>query len=323
MLSAALAADARRAFDRGLRYVLEAQRGDGAWTDFELDGTESDAWVTAYVGVALHGARDLAARPADAALARARTFLETSFGARGGWGFNTHAPIDADSTAWATVFLAHGGGAPTGAYASLRRHRRDDGGFSCYERYSDPSTWRISHADVSAVVMKAFLTEPARDGELVERCAAYLREAQLPDGSWPSFWYATRLYSVLHVLDALAELDPESLAADRYDAATRFASSAALPGDAFSIAPAAEIAARFAAPELAREPVEQLLALQRVDGRWTAGEPFMLPDPWNYVGDEGNAGVFDQYGLFTTATVLRAFGAVLRGVSAVARAAYA
>ena len=32
----------------------------------------------------------------------------------------------------------------------------------------------------------------------------------------------------------------------------------------------------------------------------------MRPDPWNYADGDPDAAIFDQYGLFTTATVLGA-----------------
>lgn len=300
-----------RALDRGIRYVLESQDATGAWSDFELDGTESDAWVTAYTGCAVHGAGGVTVRPVAAALAAAGAHLLASFPGRGGWGFNGHAPIDGDSTAWGISFLAATAGVPPAAYDALRTHRRPDGGFSCYQRFSDAST-QVSHADVSALALSALLHEPARDRASASACAAYLAGLQLPDGSWPSYWYATRLYSVVHVLRALASYDASALQACDVAAAMRYAAAAALAGDAFSLALAAEALLRFGEPGTADGIVDELLGLQRIDGRWTAGAPFMRPDPWNYAGDEGNAAVLDQYGLFTTATVLRALALAVR-----------
>jgi squalene-hopene/tetraprenyl-beta-curcumene cyclase len=232
---------------------------------------------------------------------------------RGGWGFNGRAPIDADSTAWGIAFLAATGGAPAAAYDALRAHRRADGGFCCYERFSDLST-HVSHVDVSAAALAALLHEPLRDTVAVDGCVAYLLDRQLPDGSWPSYWYATRLYSVAHVLRALAACGPTALAECRLVDAVRYAAGGPISGDAFSLALAAEVGLCFSRPDEANEFVSELLRLQRVDGRWTAGQPFMRPDPWNYAGDEGNAAVLDQYGLFTTATVVRALAVAVRRV---------
>lgn len=309
----------RAALARATRYVLEAQDADGAWRDFELDGTPSDAWVTAYVGLGLHavaGEDDAVA----SALAAAREALFASFAGRHGWGFNGRAPVDADSTAFATVFLAATGGAPPQAYETLRSHRREDGGYACYERFSDPSTWMVSHVDVSALALGALLTEPRRDAAGIARCAEYLRAQQRADAAWPSYWYATPLYSVARVLEALGACGDEALAACRLDDAVRFAVRTARGcGDAFALALALEVVARFGAVDDADALSDELLALQRIDGRWTAKEPFMRPDPWNYEGDEENAAIFDPRGLFTTATVLRALAQVRVG-AATARA---
>jgi hypothetical protein len=299
------AAGAQRALDRGIRYLLEAQEDSGAWIDFELETTPSDAWVTAYVGLALRAAAPWTRRDADTALRAAREFLLGSYPERRGWGFNLHAPIDGDSTAIATLFLAGEGGAPAGAYDSLRKHRQPDGGYSCYVRFTDASTWS-SHVDVSAMALKALLTERPRDAQSIERCVDYLRAARLPDGSWPSFWYSTRVYSVVHVLDALGRYEPALPAACDAREAADFALRAAVPGDAFSLALALEAIARYGERGAGRDLLDELLRLQRIDGRWTAGKPLMLPDPWNYVHDAANAAVFDPFALFTTATVLHA-----------------
>ncbi|HEY0394489.1 MAG TPA: prenyltransferase/squalene oxidase repeat-containing protein [Candidatus Elarobacter sp.] len=320
---------ARDALRAAARYVIEAQQPDGAWLDFELDRTPSDAWVTGYAGLGLLAAR--AALPgampsADAALRGARAWLLRACEGRGGWGFNAHAPVDADSTALATTFLASTGGAPAAAYDTLRRHRHDDGGYSCYERFSDVSTWAVSHGDVSATALRALLTEPARDTESIERCARYLAEQQLGDGSWPSFWYTTRAYSVAFVLDALHALGARHrldarealrengaalLALHRLEAAVRFACDDVPRDDAFALALALETVARFGDAADAAALLDDLLALQRIDGRFTAAVPFMRPDPWNYEDGDPQASVLDPFGLFTTATALRALAAVV------------
>ncbi|MBV8579234.1 MAG: terpene cyclase/mutase family protein [Candidatus Eremiobacteraeota bacterium] len=312
----ALAAPVAHALDRAVRYVVEAQSPDGAWRDFELDRTQSDAWVTAYVGLGLLAAVPFAGRSllrsdtlrggGARALDAARAWLTTACDGRDGWGFNGHAPVDADSTAFGTAFLAATGGAPPAVYDTLRRHRHDDGGYSCYEHFSDVSTWAISHADVSAMALRALLSEPERDGESVETCAEYLLANQRDDGSWPSYWYATRLYSVACVLGALAECDPSLLDRCRVGDAVRFALRDVHRDDAFALSFALEVVARFGEPADAAPLVDALLALQRIDGRFTAAAPFMQPDPWNYPPGDPQAAILDPYGLFTTATALRA-----------------
>ncbi|HTD33908.1 MAG TPA: hypothetical protein VK665_09630, partial [Candidatus Elarobacter sp.] len=78
----------RAALDRGLRFVIESQSPNGAWCDFEVDGAVvSDAWVTGYVGAALCSVARVASRPAEPAIAAARTFLHGALDGRAGWGY--------------------------------------------------------------------------------------------------------------------------------------------------------------------------------------------------------------------------------------------
>jgi hypothetical protein len=300
-----------RALERAVQHVVAAQRADGAWCDFELDGTPSDAWVTAYVGLGLAAAAPHLARPLDEPLARARAFLFRSFADRAGWGFNGRAPVDADSTAFGITFTAAGGGAPPAAYATLRRHAHADGGFSCYERFSDVSTWAVSHVDVSAMVLRALLTESQHDANLIARAVAFLAGAQAADGSWPSYWYASPVYSVAATLDALRRCGPAALACVRVDDAVRFAVAAAVPNDPFVGSLALAVVAAFGAPDDVAAPLAALVGAQRIDGRFTAGAPFMRPDPWNYAPADPDAAILDGAGLFTTATALRALSAVV------------
>ena len=301
----------RRALERAARHVVAAQRDDGAWCDFELDGTPSDAWVTAYVGLGLASAAPHLARPLDEPLARARAFLLRSAAGRDGWGFNARAPVDADSTALGIAFTAPAGGAPPAAYATLRRHAHDDGGYSCYERFSDPSTWAFSHVDVSAMALRALLTEPQPDADAIARCVDFLAAAQAADGSWPSYWYASPVYSVAATLDALRRCGPAALARVRVDEAVHFAVTAAVPEDPFSGSLALAVVAAFGPPDAVRAPLEALVRAQRIDGRFTAAAPFMRPDPWNYAPGDPDAAILDGAGLFTTATALRALSLVV------------
>lgn len=305
----------RTALERGTRFVLELQGAAGQWCDFEVDGAiESDAWVTGYVGAALCAVRTLANGPLERALASARHFLERALEGRAGWGYAGAAPVDADSTAWALAMLERCGGAPRAGYDGLRAHRRDDGGFLTYRRFSDPSMWRYSQADVSAVALDALLGESPLDHATIDACAAYLIAQQRPDGSWPSFWYATPLYATLHALRALTRYDRAPLDPARITGAVRYASHEPAAGDPFALALAASIVLRYgdAGAGVTRRLLDELLSLQRPDGRWTAGTPLMRPDPWNFAAGDPDAAIFEQYGLFTTATALESLALAVR-----------
>lgn len=134
---------------------------------------------------------------------------------------------------------------------------------------------------------------------LAKETAQHLKSRRLDDGTWPSYWYTSRLYSTAHALEAISLLEGET--ADT--AGLRDLFSDLDVKDAFSRALAVEIAGHC--DVRTEDLVGDLLASQRLDGRWACSTPFMLPDPWNYTSEESDAAVCDQNSLFTTATVLR------------------
>jgi hypothetical protein len=293
-----------------VRFLLEAQDVAGRWTDFEVDGRfESDAWVTAYVGAALRRAQCVCERDLAPGLAAAAAYLRRTADGRDGWGYTGVAPVDADSTSWAIVMLAGMGNVPPAAYDTLRLHRHGDGGFSTYVEFSDESMWRHSQADVSAIALKALLTEVPREPAAIEACVRYLTSTQEDSGAWPSFWYGTPLYATLHALDALAAQDPRLHGCD-VDRAVRYARSTVDTTDPFELAFAAEIEHRWGSATVAEELAQAILTLQRPDGRWTAEAPVMRPDPWKFAPNDPDAAIFDQWGRYTTATVLRSLAAL-------------
>lgn len=300
------------AIDRALRFLLESQEAEGQWRDFEVDGGfESDAWVTAYVGCAV-AACPVVERSVVSALSAARRFLICSLGDRGGWGYCAAAPVDADSTAWAIEMLRSVQAPLKPAYEGLRRHRYRDGGFATYERFSDPSMWTTSQSEVSAVALKAMLSEGlTADRATIDACASFLIESQTGDGTWPSFWYSTRHYATVHAFEALARYNTVASLRCGPLRAFAWALRTYIQGDPFTLALTTELGCLCGDWRAVDLLVAELLSLQHNDGRWTAREPFMLPDPWNYEAGDPDAGIFDHNGLFTTATVIRALsGAV-------------
>ena len=306
------AADERTAgaVRRAVRFLADMQEPAGCWIDFEVDrADESDAWVTGYAGTALRAAATAYGIPAGAPLDAAASFLRTALRERAGWGFNGDAPPDADSTAWALIMLHGAGGAPAAAAAALRAHRRADGGFSTYLRFSDPSMWRETQADVTAAALFALLGEPRADRAWLAPAADYLRARQAADGGWESFWYATPVFAALHAVHALARFDAPAAPGCRAGDAVRFALRTVQADDPFALGCTAELVLAYGDPSDAWPLIRALVALQRPDGRWTAARPFMRPDPWNYAAGDPDAAIADKYGVFTTATVLRALAA--------------
>src|SRR5260370_12146433 len=128
------------ALNRGLHALLKAQRRDGAWCDFNIPPMgESDAWVTAHVGLRLATLPDNLSQLVPAkSLQQATSFLYAC--SRNGWGYNERSPVDADSTAQGLLFLqAVGDNAPDHLPELLLGFQQRDGGFSTFKSRSPNS----------------------------------------------------------------------------------------------------------------------------------------------------------------------------------------
>ncbi len=198
----------RRLADEALRFLIDAQRSDGAWQDYDIRGDPhpahpiSDQWVSGYVGCALlDGAEAFAgsewAGAASETAQRAADWLAGARSYEAGWGFNALSGPDADSTAWARM-LQRRCGKPLEARdeAFLLAHLRADGGFATYLPGS--GGWSETHPDVSVPSFLA-LSEATRQ-RLEARLWPALEAARRADGLWSSFWWRTPYYHSLNML---------------------------------------------------------------------------------------------------------------------------
>jgi hypothetical protein len=171
--------DLTSAIDRGTRFLLGKQAGDGLWHDFQTPAGEASLWPTGFVGTALH----LASAPADS-LQHAGDALLTAQNDDGGWGYNEDVPTDADSTAWALLLLGGlGRPTPSSAVDCLIAHQpSENGGVATY---SDPEAirrfmgmarwmpfrgWCSPHIEVTAAAGRALLRHNSGRAEAAWRC---------------------------------------------------------------------------------------------------------------------------------------------------------
>ncbi len=204
------------------------------------------------------------------------------------------------------LFLATHGRADASAYEALRSFQQSDGGFCTYNDFTNSATHRSS-TDVSAVALRALLTELPPDVKAIESCVIYLMR-MLEDGNWGSYWYESADYVALHACRALRVLDlmtPETCRA--IEAARRPVSA----HDPFQLASRLLLPPQLSQRSKRDECLSQLLDLQSVDGGWFARSPVMRPDPWNHASSSSSAGIFDHAALFTTATAAEALARVL------------
>ena len=291
----------RDAIAAAIGYLMCRQDTDGHWEDYDLPTGRSDAWVTAYVGLALaHAAPDQpeagrAARRAASWLARTRPYPA-------GWGYNDRTGPDADSTAYALLLLRAAGlaGRDDDEEWLLSLWRPGEG----FATYPGPEGWALAHPDVTPVGYCAL--SAASRARLRAELAQALRRSRDSDGTWPAYWWRTR-HASTYMNGSLARwfgLLP--------------ARPVVLPGGDRAVESAFDLAfvtanARLAGQDVAHtDLLELLLKLQGAEGHWPGGPNLRVTrhdarDPWDAPEGELYA---DTAHLITTASVLRV---LLRG----------
>ncbi|MGD9934344.1 MAG: hypothetical protein AB7T37_11575 [Dehalococcoidia bacterium] len=280
-------------------YLLAGQAADGHWSDYQLPVGESDAWVTAYVAVALTRLRVQQAAGVGAAVQAAVRWLIANPAHPAGWGYNAATGPDADTTAH-VLHLLKAASTPHDVRADetwLLGMWRPAGGFATYPR---DDAWGRPHPDVTPVAFLA-LSEPARRA-LRPAVVEVLSASRDEFGGWPSYWWRTAHYATLQAARAIKQ-DGLELAAPApivHESGTR-----AIYGD-FDLACLAGIAAvggHAAAAGLAAA----LVSRQMVDGSWPGSLSLRVTDPeceQPWLHPLGRL-YTDQHGYITTATALR------------------
>lgn len=313
----------------GVRFLLAGQDADGLWRDFTTPAGEASFWPTAVIGEALLGAAPGATAVDRAALDRAARALVAGQQADGGWGYNPSVPADADSTAWALLFLARLGGheAPCRrAVSHLARHQRPSGGVATYaearaiRRYMGLRPWVPfrgwcrPHTEVTAVAGRALLAlgDPDATGPAAAAAWRYLRSEQHTDGHWTSYWWTSAHYATAQGALLASALGHREAAAAAAAWVRRHP-----PGSAFDCALALLTAgAGGSDPGLVDALVDRLASAQQPDGGWPSGPSLRIPvppevdpageRPRRLVRFAGGIEVADQHRLFTTAACVAA-----------------
>ena len=306
-MNALLTTPVRDAVAGGLEYILGQQNDAGSWTEWELPPGQSSCWTTAFIGYKLRLLPpDLASHALDARKRAAEWLLKAEFEG-GGWGYNETVGADADSIAYGMLFLSSMEfGIPESAYDRLSRFRQPDGGFSTYQAQYENDSWGVSHPDVTAVVIRALLTNQFEPSSIVESGIDYVERQQNADGLWNSFWWQTPLYataaSLMLLEDATVRLDLSQ---------TQQRLQLFQPRNAFEAALLLSCRMHAGLP-VHSELIDNLIDAQQSDGSWIS-EPMLrvtrrdCVDPWNH--DDAGARFSDPKRLFTSVLVLDALSA--------------
>jgi hypothetical protein len=187
--------------ERSVGLSLARRQGrDGFWRDFNLAPGSSDSWSTAWIGWCL---AHLPRTPqVDHALLAATQALADSARPEG-WGYNVRTGCDADSTAWAILFLSLT--APAFARSrlpALAAYADASGGI---HTFSDPryGAWNDVHPEVTALATLAAASAGAALA-LPQRRRQALAASVPAAGPAPSYWWDTSAYRLAWTVLALA-----------------------------------------------------------------------------------------------------------------------
>lgn len=299
-----MARDLSRAHAAGVDYLLACQHADGTWRDYHrMPLGPAIQWVTGFVGAAL-----AEVATANRATARAAAALLDSRSRDGGWGFNAAVDSDADSTAWAILLLAGTGAeVPCEAIAFLQSLQRADGGFATYSRRD---AWGVSHPDVTPI---AALASAPYEPHASERALTYALKMVDHDGTWPAYWWRGRHYSsywnrillAAHGRRVISQ-GPAPAESSRWIVST------------FDLAWALAMSVADRDPEPAIRALALMLCeRQGVAGGWTGAADLRVTapicaTPWK---QELGAYCFDDAGLITTASAIRALGLAITALT--------
>jgi squalene-hopene/tetraprenyl-beta-curcumene cyclase len=202
--------------ERAVGFLQKRYSPKTGFEDFIVFGESLPIWVNAYVGIALKNWSGRVKRRSQARRAAINRLVNKiaeglmPMQKKNGWAANTSAPVDADTTAWATMFLlklgAIGGHAITQCQRSLMGFRRPDMGFGTYLRDAMGAGFEAyseSHVEVTAVVLEALLmTGLAPDDEIVSGGLRFITAAKENNGLWQAYWWDGRMYATYHCLRA-------------------------------------------------------------------------------------------------------------------------
>ena len=262
------------------RYLIGHQHADGRWEDFDLPVGPSDAWMTAYTGLAVAmSARVTGDRAARQAAARGAEWLAGHRPYDCGWGFNASTGPDADSTAFA-LRLLRAVEAPRQPQdeAWLAARWQPCGGCATYDA---DDGWGTAHPDVTAAAF--FGLGDADRARLTPAVREYVRLGQDCDGSWPTYWWRARHYSTFHNLLLSRALDL-AVARPSWDVTS---DAGRMVHSAFDLAFVTGSVALVHSGEAANRLVEELMTLQDPSGCWPGAANLRVtrhdaPDPFRH-----------------------------------------
>ena len=290
-----------QSLEKATEYLLRQQQEDGVWRDYDMKPGQSDAWITAVVGLSLRKqpCSPMAYNPLEKALQAINRI-----GRADGWGYNSATPCDADCNAWCIRFISNMDYCiwPNLLQRYFSPYILPDGRV---RTFPDPrfGTWAEPHQDVAPLVGLALY--PLHESWCRRICDAAVAGYSEP-ALWHSFWWDTDSYAIAHNIELLSVTG--RLTERIKSGVMHWLSRLKPPENAFETAWRLSVAAELIPPETQyglRYAVE-LLSCQNQDGSWPGGAALLLPPQFR--GDAGaTTPVYqDQNRLMTTACAVYA-----------------
>jgi len=188
---------------RASEYLLDIQRQDGLWEDYDLPVGKSDEWISAFTGLAIIDAENLGLIRARPQLTCTAITLVQRQRTTGGWGYNRQCKPDTDSTSFVCKFLQEMGWTIDSKSAHfIESHWRPDEG--CFATYQGPLAWGNGHWDVTPYA--AMSVSDAARINVVPAFLNSLEKHRLRANGWQSYWWSNNLYSTMITLEVLTRL---------------------------------------------------------------------------------------------------------------------
>lgn len=294
-----------RAIKQAKEFLLKNRQDNGAWKDFKTNTHgESIDWITSYVGLSM-----IESGVEKAHLEKTAKFIfDRQNSQYKGWGYNKKIGPDADSTAFAILFLSYFNFDLQNAKDFLLQHQNRDGSFSTYlselahtHRRIPPEMsvkgWCSGNVDVTTSAMRALNNN--RDS------ISYLLNQQTHEGNLISYWYNDDIHSTTFFIQSVPQNKTQQIEKAREWLASQethipFYKALKIQG----LIPESSYK-----KEIERE-TKNLITTQQLDGSWTSHPILRFPMPWDTKPwkttqrwrEDGK----DQNRLFTTATCLKA-----------------
>jgi len=298
-----------KAIKKAHEFLFSRRDNNGLWRDFYIRNYgESVDWISSYTGLSLLNS----GISISVLKLTANSLFERQNNRYPGWGFDRPAPPDADSTAFAVMFLSHFQDYREEIDKSkmfLLKHQRENGSVQTYlpeivKPYVsyDVSVegWCSGIPGVTATFLQAL-------GEN-QKAVRYMLTSQTQEGYWKSYWYTNDTYSTSHAIFALRDYEEcrkqvllaQEWVSQRLNFKVPFYLALSLQA----------LIGNNNHNEVVKQGIERLLDMQEQDGSW-ADYPvlrFPLPsnlEPWRNMS-RLREDARDQNRVFTTATCLQA-----------------